>query len=111
MRLEEINLLFDDPMQAWLDAQALSFPLIVRTRQPGDRFQPLGMDGHSLKLSDFWVNEKLSGRARPGWPLVCSADQIVWLPGFRPGHPFRVRPATHQVVHLRLVRNHNLLKY
>jgi tRNA(Ile)-lysidine synthase len=104
MRFEEINLLFDDPMQAWLDAQTLSFPLIVRSRQPGDRFQPLGLDGHSLKLSDFWVNEKLSSRARLGWPLICSADQIVWLPGFRPGNASRVQPTTKQVVHLRLVR-------
>jgi tRNA(Ile)-lysidine synthetase, C-terminal domain len=104
MRLEEINLLFDDPMQAWLDAQTLSFPLVVRTRQPGDRFQPLGMDGHSLKLSDFWVNEKLSSRARLGWPLVCSAENIVWLPGFRPSHASRVQPNTQQVVHLHLVR-------
>jgi tRNA(Ile)-lysidine synthase len=101
-RPEAINLISDDPMQAWLDAQTLSFPLIVRTRLPGDRFQPLGMDGHSLKLSDFWINEKLSGRARPGWPLVCSADQIVWLPGFRPGHPFRVGSDTHSLVHLSL---------
>jgi len=101
---DEINLFCSDPMQAWLDAQTLSFPLIVRTRQPGDRFQPLGMQGHSLKLSDFWINEKLSGRARPDWPLVCSGDQIVWIPGFRPGHPFRVSPGTSQLAHLRLAR-------
>jgi len=105
IRLEEISSSFDDPMQAWLDSQTLSFPLTVRTRHTGDRFQPLGMDGHTLKLSDFWVNEKLSGRARSGWPLICSEDQIVWVPGFRPGHPFRVQPTTCQVVHLRLAKN------
>ncbi|MDR3572668.1 MAG: tRNA lysidine(34) synthetase TilS [Anaerolineaceae bacterium] len=105
-QVEEINLICDDPMQAWLDAQTLEFPLIVRTRQPGDRFQPLGLDGHSLKLSDFWINQKLSARARPGWPLLCNADQIVWLPGFRPSHSFRVRQDTRQMVHLRVSKSH-----
>ncbi len=89
-----------DASQVWLDADQLFFPLTVRTRQAGDRFMPLGMGGHSLKLSDFWINRRLSKRARPGWPLVCSGSQIAWIPGFLPAHTFRVTEKTSRVVRL-----------
>ncbi len=90
----------EDPFQVWLDADQLSFPLAARTRQAGDRFLPLGMGGHSLKLSDFWINRQLSRRARPGWPLVCSGSQIAWIPGFLPAHTFRVTEKTCRAVRL-----------
>ena len=89
-----------DPWQAWLDADLLTLPLVLRTRRPGDRFRPLGMNGHSMKLSDFWVNEGLNRRARQGWPLLYSGEEIASVPGFRPAHPFRITAATKRVVHL-----------
>lgn len=94
---------------AWLDADAIDGPLAVRTARPGDRFQPLGMEGHSVKLSDFWVNEKLPRRARQNWPLVVSGDKIVWVPGYRLAHPYRVRADTRRllVLHLERVENKN----
>lgn len=92
----------EDNFQAWLDAGALSLPLLVRTRQAGERFQPLGMAGNSLKLSDFWINQGLPRRARPGWPLVISDNQIAWIPGFRPAHFARLQASTDKICYLRL---------
>jgi tRNA(Ile)-lysidine synthase len=93
----------DDPLQAWVDADELVLPLVVRPRRPGDRFAPLGMQGHQTKVADFFINVKLPEALRRRWPLVCSGGRIVWIPGFRLGHPFRVREGTRRVVHLRLV--------
>ena len=93
-----------DPFQAWLAAELLGDTLLIRGRLPGDRFAPLGMDGHSLKLSDFLTNEKLPKRARDGWPMVCAEDEIVWIPGIRPSHRFRVTETTREMVHLHLIR-------
>jgi tRNA(Ile)-lysidine synthase len=94
----------DDPFQAWLDNSALGSPALVRGRRPGDRFRPLGMDGHSMKLSDFQVNVKLPQRARANWPLVCSHDTIIWVPGFGLSHLARLRTDTKNAIHLRLTR-------
>jgi tRNA(Ile)-lysidine synthase len=88
--------------EAWLDADSLPKDLYLRRMRPGDRFEPLGMDGHSLKLSDFWINQKLPRRARPAWPLVAAESGIIWVPGFRMAHPFRVRPDTRLVLYLSL---------
>jgi len=56
------------PHQAWVDADTVGSPLYVRARRPGDRFAPLGMDGHTMKLSDFMINVKIPRRARDRWP-------------------------------------------
>ncbi len=92
------------PWEAWLDADTLPAALCLRRPRPGDRFQPLGMAGHSLKLSDFWINEKLPRRARAAWPLLASSDGIVWVPGFRLAHPYRVQKNTRKALHVQLFR-------
>jgi tRNA(Ile)-lysidine synthase len=93
-----------DPYQAWLDMDRLPGPLSVRARRPGDIFRPLGMHGHSMKLADFMINVKLPHRAREHWPLLVSADEVVWVPGYRLGNSYRIKERAGQVVRLSLVR-------
>jgi tRNA(Ile)-lysidine synthase len=90
--------------QVWVDGRQIQSPLQVRGRKDGERLQPFGLDGHSIKLSDFMINEKLPRRVREKWPLVCSGDQIVWVPGYRLAHPFRITEATIEMVNLTLAR-------
>lgn len=91
-----------DRFRCWLDADKLELPLVVRTAREGERFQPLGMNGHSLRFSDYWVNKKLSRRARSTWPLVWSGERAAWAPGYQPGHAFRLTEATRRVVALHM---------
>lgn len=105
-RLEEDNWRRnEDQWSAWLDAELTGSELIVRPQKPGDRFQPLGLEHGSMKLSDFFVNFKLPQRARKFWPLVCAGGDIAWIPGFRIAHPFRVTEKTKQATRLILKRN------
>jgi len=93
----------EKPYQAWLDAETFQGELHVRVRREGDRFEPLGMDGHSQKLSDFFTNEKLPQRARERWPLLCAGDQIAWIPGYQPAHPFRLTKSSRRILYFTLV--------
>jgi tRNA(Ile)-lysidine synthase len=94
----------DDPFQVWLDAKGISDALELRGRQDGDRFEPFGMDGHEVKISDFFINEKLPQRARDRWPLLCMGERVVWVPGYRPAHPFRLTASTRQALYFSLTR-------
>jgi tRNA(Ile)-lysidine synthase len=94
----------EDPFQAWMDADRVQGTLQVRSRKDGDRFQPLGMPKGSLKLSDFFINEKLPSRGRTNWPLVCLGDEIIWIPGYRSAHPYRVTGSTRRLLHFSLYR-------
>ena len=87
-----------DPFVAWLDADLLGDRFTVRTRREGDVFSPLGMNRQTVKLREFYINIKIPRRARAGWPLVCAGEQIVWVPGFRLAHQFRVTEKTKRVL-------------
>ena len=92
-----------DPYQAWLDLNCLSQPLQVRARLPGERFRPLGMGGHSLKLSDFMVNVGLPRQRRANWPLLVAGGEIAWVAGYRIGESFCVGPDTQIILRFTLV--------
>lgn len=93
----------EDPFQVWLDAERLKENLCLRVRRDGDRFEPLGMGGHSQKLSDLFTNEKLPQRARDRWPLLCAGETIAWVPGYQPADPFRLTKASRQILYFTLV--------
>jgi tRNA(Ile)-lysidine synthase len=94
----------DNPFQTWVDARGISDALELRVRQEGDRFQPLGMDDHEMKISDFFINVKLPQRARERWPLLCMGEKVIWVPGYRPAHPFRVTESTRQALYFLMTR-------
>lgn len=94
-----------DLYQAWVDAGDLELPLTIRSRKVGDRIQPIGMDGHSIKVSDLMINLKLPKRARSTWPLICSGDHILWVPGCRLSQQVQISADSHFVVHLILSRD------
>lgn len=94
----------EDPFQVWIDAERITKSFTIRGRQPGDRFRPLGMGGHSIKVSDLMINVKVPRRARDKWPLVCSEGEIVWIPCHRLNHHFRVTNETRYFMRIRLNR-------
>ena len=72
-----------DPWHAWLDAAAVGEALTLRPREPGDRFQPQGLGGHSAALNEFMINAKIARDARAGWPLLMGRAGIAWVCGLR----------------------------
>jgi tRNA(Ile)-lysidine synthase len=81
--------LLADRWAAPLDADRLSGDLMLRTRQPGDRFYPQGVGG-SQKVSDFMINQKIPAAWRDHLPLLVSGGEIVWLCGWRVDERFAV---------------------
>jgi len=67
---------------AWLDRESLGSELSLRTRRPGDRFQPLGMS-REKKLQDFFTDAKVPRAWRDRVPLLVSQRGIAWVAGHR----------------------------
>ncbi len=93
------------PYQAWIDISGLPLPLLLRPPQRGDRFAPFGMGGHTLKLSDLFINVKIPSPVRIRWPLLCAGDEILWVVGLRLSERARLRPESQMVIHLSLYQN------
>jgi len=79
------------------DADRIAFPLRLRSRQPGDRFAPLGMRG-TKKLSDFLLDERVPFFCRDSLPLVCDDEKIVWVVGVRLSDQVRLSDSTRRVL-------------
>jgi len=88
--------------EAWFDFDRLVMPLSVRGRKSGERWQPLGMDGHSQKFNEFLINRKIPAHLRDLWPLVCSGEEIAWVAGIRPSETYKVTSDTRTILRLSL---------
>ena len=91
-----------DPNIAHVDYSVLSKNLVVRNKQSGDRFSPLGMRA-TKKLQDLFVDEKIPAELRDAIPIVESKGKIVWVGGIRVDDRARVKKSTKKVVKLELL--------
>lgn len=64
----------------YVDGDASGPYLLVRTRLPGDRMQPLGMV-HEKKVQDILVDNHIARGDRITIPLILSTSHCIWLAG------------------------------
>jgi len=101
--IDEVRTIFnknEDKFSAYLDAGLGERKITMRKWQAGDRYAPLGLSGHSMKLSDFWINKGFPKRIRDDWPLILLNEKIIWIPGFQPAFGFRITDSTKRVIRL-----------
>ncbi len=90
------------PAEASFDAGKVGDSSItVRTLQPGDRIEPMGMNG-SRKLQDILTDQKVPKAQRSRVPVVVCRDEIIWLPGYRIARGWMVRGDQAPSVHVRI---------
>lgn len=79
-----------------IDFDKLEFPLEVRKWKNGDIFYPLGMKGKK-KLSDFFIDKKISISEKENIWLLTSKNEIVWVIGLRLDDRFKVTDKTKKI--------------
>jgi tRNA(Ile)-lysidine synthase len=86
----------DDNRGACLDWDKLVFPLYVRNRQEGDRYQPLGSPGRK-KLKEIMRAKSIPSQERNRHPVFISGDDIVWVLGLPVSEKYKVTLDTRKV--------------
>ena len=92
-----------DPWQAVVQLPP-GASLWLRGRRPGERFQPLGLGGRSQSVKEAMIDRKMPASLRPHWPLVTTADHLVWIVGHQLDERARVRYADRPAWRLRCYR-------
>lgn len=87
--------------QAFFDYDKIKLPLYVRTRRPGDRIRPFGMNG-TKKLKKFFGDLKIPREKRDLVPLIASDGEIYWVVGYRRSDLARITPNTRLILILRV---------
>jgi len=93
----------DNSLTACFDLDKTGRQLTVRTRHPGDRFQPLGMS-QPKKLNEFMIDSKIPRPWRQRIPIVCSPEHILWVIGGRIDERAKITHNTKQILCLKFVR-------
>jgi tRNA(Ile)-lysidine synthase len=97
-----ISKMGDSNFEGFLNADRLSFPLMVRTFREGDSFIPLGMVGHK-KLKDLFIDLKIPSHKRKLIPVLTFNGIPVWIGGIRIDDRFKVTQDTKKVLKVNLV--------
>jgi tRNA(Ile)-lysidine synthase len=87
---------------AFFDINQLSFPLIIRNYQPGDRFTPLGMHG-SKKVKKLFNERKVHRPDRCRRPVLVSGTDIIWVIGHQSAETCKVVPQTRHALEVKIV--------
>lgn len=91
---------FDNSTGAFLDRFKLEFPLAVRSRREGDRYQPLGSPGRN-KLKEIMRAKGIPQSLRSTLPVFLSGDEIVWVYGLPVAEKFKVTENTEEIFLIR----------
>jgi tRNA(Ile)-lysidine synthase len=89
---------------AHFDLQKTGRNLCVRSRRPGDRFQPLGMN-MTKKVHEFMVDVKIPRSWRGRIPIVCSPRQIIWVAGWRIDDRVKLTEDSKEILRLEFIRS------
>jgi len=90
----------DDKNQAFLDWEKLKFPLLVRNRHEGDRYQPLGAPGQK-KLKEIMRAKKIPLSERERKPVFLCQNDIIWVMGLPVSESFKVKKNTDVIFRIR----------
>jgi len=93
----------DNDFIAYLDLDKVGDRVLVRCRQVGDRFQPLGMS-QPKKIGRYMIDAKIPRAWRQRVPIVCSPEHVLWVVGWRIDDRARVTENTEQVLRLEFER-------
>lgn len=89
------------PQSIYVDGEVAGPHLLVRTRRPGDRMQPLGM-ARDKKVQDIFVDAHVPRTERDSIPLLFSEAHCLWVAGICLDHRARLTRQTRLILHLSL---------
>jgi tRNA(Ile)-lysidine synthase len=92
-----------DGLTAVLDFDCVERGVNVHPRRPGDRFQPLGMD-EEKKMGRFMMDAHIPQAWRSRIPIVCDAEKVLWVVGYRIDGRVKVTDSTKRMLRMRFER-------
>ena len=84
------------------DLDKLKLPLVVRLRQDGDRFWPLGLSAEK-KVGKFLTDAKVPQEIRRKVLIVADREKIIWVCPIRISESAKVTSKTGKILQLQIV--------
>lgn len=106
IKAEELGGIPKEKERVYIDGSKIKEGLVLRNREPGDVFSPIGMKG-SKKLKDYLIDEKIPRETRDKIKLIADGSEIVWIVGGRLSEKYKVTDRTADVIIIKYSRRVN----
>ncbi len=87
------------------DLDKVKLPLVIRFRQDGDRFWPLGLAGQK-KVGKFLTAARLPQEIRANVLIVADAEKIIWVWPVRMSEQAKITDTTQKILQLQIKNRH-----
>ncbi|HYE82267.1 MAG TPA: tRNA lysidine(34) synthetase TilS [Clostridia bacterium] len=103
IKAEEIGKLRGQKETIYIDPFRIKGELVLRCREPGDMFSPIGMKG-TKKLKEYLIDEKIPREKRDELELIADGSEIVWIVGGRLSERYKITDETTDAVVIKYIR-------
>jgi tRNA(Ile)-lysidine synthase len=86
-----------------IDPTKIKEGLVLRYRESGDMFAPIGMKG-TKKLKEYLIDEKVPREERDELQLIADGNEIVWIVGGRLSEKYKITDETTDAVMIKYKR-------
>jgi len=94
------------PFCEYLDLDRVKPPVIVRPRQVGDKFHPLGLKDQT-KLGKFLTAARVSREVRRQILVFADQEKIIWVCPVRIAEPAKVTDQTRRILMLEVIHDNS----
>jgi len=81
----------------FIDRDKIDGKIVLRHWQSGDKFRPVNF-GHTKKLSDLFINEKIGKFRKHYLPILIDDNNIIWVCGLRLSDRYKIDKNTSNIV-------------
>ena len=90
-----------DSYVEWFDADNVVGPIVIRPRQDGDRFRPIGGRGNK-KVARFLIDAGLDREAKQNVFVIADSEKIMWVVPVRMSGQAMVTAETQTILEIKL---------
>lgn len=83
--------------EKYFDYGKIRGKLYLRSRQPGDFFSPVGIDGKK-KIKDYFIDRKIEREKRDAIPLIAVGSEVIWILGYAINREYQAGPETKEIL-------------
>lgn len=98
-RTKDMVIFPDSPYTKWFDYDIIKSTVQIRHREPGDRIM-ISKNGHTQKLKQYFINEKIPQSLRDGIWLAADGKDIMWVVGYRQSQKYQITDKTRRILEI-----------